>query len=248
MKRSRAALAAATLSLSTFALPVPAQAATNATTPCDSRVLRAEHQASAEFYDANQDNLECWPQDGSTEAAGDNFRLSSPTLGADTRKFYSFGRTLPRPTSVAYVDTVTRMFGGYIDRQEDDPDFNDCRNTCWQDLSYDANDYFYVDSGSGSTQVSLAYFESHILNTNRFSMVYSRLTSERSVFSFEAPTSTPPPPTTTAPGQPALALTRVTTSTATISWSPAASGGTPTSYTFAWRSSSGKTWSKLPGR
>jgi hypothetical protein len=136
------------------------------------------------------------------------------------------------------------MFGGYMDGQEDDPDFNDCRNTCWQDLSYDANDYFYVDSGSGSTQVSLAYFESHILNTNRFTMVYSRLTSERSVFSFEAPISTPPPPTTTAPGQPALSLTRVTTSTATISWAPAASGGTPASYTFAWRSSSGTTWSK----
>ncbi|HEX2895281.1 MAG TPA: fibronectin type III domain-containing protein [Marmoricola sp.] len=175
---------------------------TNEQTPCDSRVLMAEHEASAEFNDYNGDRLECWPHPGSGEVAGDNApRLNSPPAGPDSRKFYSFGTLYGRPTSVSFVDPATHTFGGQMEGQEDDPDFVGCQGMCPETLSYDANDYFYLDTGSGSTKVSMAYFESHILGLTEFSIVYSRLADESSVFSFQAP-APPTPPVVAGPALP----------------------------------------------
>jgi hypothetical protein len=177
---------------------------TNEQTPCDSRVLMATHAASAEFFDDNGDRLECWPHEGSGEVPGDNApRLNSPPPGPDSIKLYSFGTQFGRPTSVTSVDPQAHTFSGLMEGQEDDPDFVGCRGVCPETLSYDANDYFYFDTGSGSTRVSMAYFETHVVGRTEFSMVYSRLPEESSVFSFRGPADTvTPPPQVAGPALP----------------------------------------------
>jgi hypothetical protein len=176
---------------------------TNEQSPCDSRVLMATNAATAESFDGNGDRLECWPHDGSGEVFGDNApRLSSPT-GPDSLKLYSYGALFGRPTSVTSVDPSTRTFSGLMEGQEDDPDFDGCRGVCTETLSYDANDYFYFDTGSGSTRVSMAYFETHVVGRTEFSMVYSRLPGDSSVFSFRGPADLPPsPPQVAGPALP----------------------------------------------
>lgn len=246
-------LAATALAVSALALPAltmapAAQAATTLQTPCDTRFLAVRHEASADAYDFNRDGLECRSVTN-TEEAGDNFQLSTAQAqGYFTRRFYSFGPDPTRPTSITFINTEDRTFGGFMRGQEDDPDFNNCRELCFEDFTYDANDNFYFDSGSGSTRVSLAYFEQHALHANYFYFMVALDPNASNVFSFRGSGTAPPPPgpTNQPPGQPSLRLGTKTTSSIQSIWSApsAEEGGTPTSYTWAWRSSSGDTWSK----
>lgn len=219
----------------------PASAVTDEQTPCGGRVLMATHAASADSYDRNGDRLECWPHVDSSEVPSDNHRLNSPTDFANSRKFYSFGETYGRTTSITFIDPQNHTFGGPMEGQEDDPDFDGCQNVCTQTLGYDSNDYFYFDTGTGSTKVSMDYFESHVLGLTRFSMVYSRTAADSSVFSFQLDSAT-----ITAPGQPSLRVASIGSTTMRLAWTPPSTneGGTPTSYTFAWRASNGDSWSR----
>lgn len=172
--------------------PTPRAYAATEDRPCDGLVLRAYHAASADYFDFNGDRLECWPREGASGTPRDDYALPTAPPGPDSRKFYSWGSEFGRPTSISFVDPATRTFGGQLEGQEDDPDFDGCQGVCPQVLTYDDNDYFYFDTGSGSTRVSLAHFETHVLGLTRFTMVYSRLPGESSVFSFEAAAPTEP--------------------------------------------------------
>lgn len=180
------------LGVLTAAPTVPRADAATEQNPCDGLVLRAYHAASADFFDLNGDRLECWPREEGTGDPGDDYPLGTAPAGPDSRKFYSWGSQFGRPTSITFVDPTTRTFGGNLEGQEDDPDFDGCQGVCFESLTYDANDYFYFDTGNGSTRVSMAYFEDHVLGLTRFTMVYSRLPGESSVFSFEAPAAAEP--------------------------------------------------------
>lgn len=205
-----------------LAVAEPAQAAADEQTPCGGLVLRVQHAASADFFDLNQDRLECWPRQGGSATPTDDFALNTAPPGADSRKFFSFGTEFNRPTSVVFVDTVAHTFGGYFEGQEDDADFNGCQFVCPETVSYDSNDYFYFDTGSGSTKVSMAYFETHAQGLRRFSMVYSRLPAQSSVFSFEAPAgaqSQPPaPPRVSRPTAPRRLTARAGNHRAFLHW------------------------------
>ncbi|MGO4258524.1 fibronectin type III domain-containing protein [Marmoricola sp. RAF53] len=206
----------------------PAQAAADEQMPCGALVLRVQHAASADFYDTNHDRLECWARQGGGETSTDDFPLNTAPSGPDSRKFFSFGTEFNRPTSVVFVDTATHTFGGYFEGQEDDADFDGCRFVCAETVSYDSNDYFYFDTGSGSTKVSMAYFEAHAQGQRRFSMVYSRLPAESSVFSFEAAAGAqglpPVPPRMTRPTAPRGLTARSGNHKAFLHWRSPVSG------------------------
>jgi hypothetical protein len=172
--------ALAGLLLPVVTMAAPAVAAP--TRPCGSYTLTATHAASAESYDTNGDRLEC--RTASSPGAGrDNRRILAAGAVFDGYKLYAFSTR--DDDGVRSVAPWRNRFGAWTYGQEDDPDWNGCRERCFHRLSYDANDYFYVDYGNGSRKVSLARFETLVPGSDVFSVIYELDAAGSSMFSLD---------------------------------------------------------------
>jgi hypothetical protein len=166
-----------------LATPVSAAAALPAPErPCGGYTLWATNAASADTFDANGDRLECWANEPYIPPGRDNKKVPRDPAGY---KFYSYGSG---GTGVTSVSPKKNRFTAYVLGQEDDLDMNGCGGAgviCFEQLTYDKNDRFYVDFAKGSRLVGQARFEAALVNADRFSMIYAVKATKRSVFSLD---------------------------------------------------------------
>ena len=158
--------------------------------PCGTYTLYATNAAAADSFDANGDRLECHPapvadEDPYSAAGTDNRRLLPAGSSFSGYKFYSFGDAFSQDTGVTWVNAARNRFKAWVVGQEDDPDMNGCVGRCFERLSYDANDFFYVDFGNGSRHVSLATFEQALPGSDRFTIIYDPGAAHTNVFSLD---------------------------------------------------------------
>lgn len=157
---------------------VPAEAASK---PCGTFTLQATNAASADSFDTNQDRLECLSDSPGT--GRDNTPILAPGAVFDGYKLYAFEDRAD--DGVVSVQPSRNRFRAWTYGQEDDPDWNGCLGRCLHRLSYDRNDYFYVDFGHGSRTVSLARFERLLPGSEVFSTIYELDPGQSSVFSLD---------------------------------------------------------------
>jgi hypothetical protein len=176
MKRILALAAAFALSLSA----TPAEAVEGPRKPCGRWTLWATHAATASSFDINGDRFECYNNADYTPPGRDNRQL--PT-SRSPYKFYAWG--LAEGVGVTSVDLGRNDFTGNFLTQEDDQDMNGCSGNCFEELSYDRNDLFYIDFGRGSRKVRIGRFENNLQGADQMSMIYAVARARTSIFSVD---------------------------------------------------------------
>jgi hypothetical protein len=153
--------------------------------PCGSYTLWATNAATADSFDANGDRFECYEGASADPYVPPGKDDKALPLSLSPYKFYAFGTFGGSTTGVTAVDAAQNRFTALVRTQEDDPDMNGCRELCVENLSYDTNDLFYVDTRNGSRLVTLESFEASLPGADRFSMIYETASSGTSIFSLD---------------------------------------------------------------